>query len=333
MQSITPYRGMTPLMPFLYTHAGYSEMWDKREFHDPGGAAEHLRVHEGGGRQGLDSDPPAPGSEPQVFIFTGANPLRRWPAPQIAREAPVAEARPDRRRQLQGQHLGDEGGPDPADRRLLRARLAQVQPGLPALPRPVREGGRAARRGEAGVGDLRPAGAQDPGARPRARRQQGARLRSAARSISPRSTTVEPRTGSSTRAIPRARSTGSSRRPTPPGTRALRRRRRPGCSRSSRRGEAPIRSTPLARDYRPGRTLYPHARFVEGKEAWPTFSGRQQFLIDHPWYEEVGEALPVHKEPPMAGGDYPLRLTGGHTRWSIHATWRDVAADAAPAAR
>ena len=39
----------------------------------------------------------------------------------------------------------------------------------------------------------------------------------------------------------------------------------------------------------------------------------------------IGERLPVHKEPPRAGGDYPLRMTGGHTRWSIHATWRDSA--------
>jgi hypothetical protein len=29
-------------------------------------------------------------------------------------------------------------------------------------------------------------------------------------------------------------------------------------------------------DYKPGRTLYPHARFVEGKEVWPTL-GRQRF--------------------------------------------------------
>jgi nitrate reductase alpha subunit len=50
--------------------------------------------------------------------------------------------------------------------------------------------------------------------------------------------------------------------------------------------------------------------------------GRQQFLIDHPWYVEAGEALPVHKEPPKAGGDFPIRLTGGHTRWSIHALSR-----------
>ena len=36
--------------------------------------------------------------------------------------------------------------------------------------------------------------------------------------------------------------------------------------------------------------------FVEGKEPWPTLTGRQQFYIDHPWYLETGEALPVHKE-------------------------------------
>ncbi len=35
--------------------------------------------------------------------------------------------------------------------------------------------------------------------------------------------------------------------------------------------------------------------------------------------------LPVHKDPPKAGGDYPLTLSGGHTRWSIHAAWRDDA--------
>ena len=40
-------------------------------------------------------------------------------------------------------------------------------------------------------------------------------------------------------------------------------------------------------------------------------------------YLAAGEELPVHKELPAAGGNYPLRMTGGHTRWSIHAIWRD----------
>jgi nitrate reductase alpha subunit len=76
-------------------------------------------------------------------------------------------------------------------------------------------------------------------------------------------------------------------------------------------------------DYSPDDTYTPHRWFVEDKMAWPTLSGRQHFYIDHPWYAEVGEVLPVHKDPPFARSGLPLRMTGGHTRWSIHAIWRD----------
>jgi DMSO reductase family type II enzyme molybdopterin subunit len=59
---------------------------------------------------------------------------------------------------------------------------------------------------------------------------------------------------------------------------------------------------------------------VESAVPFPTLTGRAQFYIDHPWFLEADEQLPVHKEPPPAGGDHPLQLTGGHPRWSIHAT-------------
>jgi nitrate reductase alpha subunit len=62
--------------------------------------------------------------------------------------------------------------------------------------------------------------------------------------------------------------------------------------------------------------------FHKHKDPWPTLTGRQQFYIDHPWYTEVGEQLAVHKEPVPAGGPYPLRLTGGHNRWSQHSIFR-----------
>ncbi|MBW2241915.1 MAG: molybdopterin-dependent oxidoreductase [Deltaproteobacteria bacterium] len=64
--------------------------------------------------------------------------------------------------------------------------------------------------------------------------------------------------------------------------------------------------------------------FTKYKWSWPTFSGRQQFYIDHPWFLEAGEAHPVHKASPKAGGDYPFRLVSCHSRWSIHSTWRDL---------
>ncbi len=56
---------------------------------------------------------------------------------------------------------------------------------------------------------------------------------------------------------------------------------------------------------------------------YPTLMRRIQFYIDHETYLELGEELPTHKEPPLVGGNYPLVLSGGHTRWSIHAGWRD----------
>ena len=64
------------------------------------------------------------------------------------------------------------------------------------------------------------------------------------------------------------------------------------------------------------------AWFVKHKNPWPTLTGRQQFYIDHPWFMEVGEQFTTHKDPVRAGGNYPLRLVGGHTRWSQHAIFR-----------
>jgi DMSO reductase family type II enzyme molybdopterin subunit len=72
-----------------------------------------------------------------------------------------------------------------------------------------------------------------------------------------------------------------------------------------------------------GETWTPLVKHTRDKEPYPTLTRRIQFYIDHALYLELDEALPRHKEPPKAGGDYPLMLTGGHTRWSIHAQWRD----------
>jgi DMSO reductase family type II enzyme molybdopterin subunit len=77
-----------------------------------------------------------------------------------------------------------------------------------------------------------------------------------------------------------------------------------------------------ATDIKPHETISPHTWHTERKTPWATLSGRIQFYIDHPWYLEFGEELPVHKDPPRSGGDFPITMTGGHTRWSIHSTWR-----------
>jgi len=78
-------------------------------------------------------------------------------------------------------------------------------------------------------------------------------------------------------------------------------------------------------DITPNETITPFTWHTEKKQIYPTLTRRIQFYIDHELYLELGEELPTHKEPPTAGGKYPLVLTGGHTRWSIHAAWRDSA--------
>jgi DMSO reductase family type II enzyme molybdopterin subunit len=78
-----------------------------------------------------------------------------------------------------------------------------------------------------------------------------------------------------------------------------------------------------ATDIKPHDTITCYTWHTEKKTPYPTLTRRIQFYLDHPFYLELGEALPVHKEPPKIGGDYPLVITGGHTRWSIHAAWRD----------
>jgi anaerobic selenocysteine-containing dehydrogenase len=70
-------------------------------------------------------------------------------------------------------------------------------------------------------------------------------------------------------------------------------------------------------------TITPLTNHVLDKVPYPTLSRRMQFYLDQELYLEMGEELPMHKDPPMAGGNYPLMLTGGHARWSIHSSWRD----------
>lgn len=57
---------------------------------------------------------------------------------------------------------------------------------------------------------------------------------------------------------------------------------------------------------------------VEKKLPYPTHTRRAQFYMDHEWFIESGEALPVHKDSPPVGGDHPFHLIGGHARISVH---------------
>ena len=75
----------------------------------------------------------------------------------------------------------------------------------------------------------------------------------------------------------------------------------------------------LAANVQPDKTVTAFEWHVEDGVPFPTLTRRAQFLIDHPWFVEAGEDLPCHKENPAIGGDYPLLVTSGHSRWTIHA--------------
>ena len=79
-----------------------------------------------------------------------------------------------------------------------------------------------------------------------------------------------------------------------------------------------MRSIGNACDIVPGEPVVPLTWHTERKDPYPTLTRRLQFLIDHELFRELGEDLPVHKDQPLAGGNYPLKVTGGHARWSIH---------------
>ena len=68
----------------------------------------------------------------------------------------------------------------------------------------------------------------------------------------------------------------------------------------------------------PNDVITPLRNHTEKGFPFPTYSRRAQFYIDHPWFLEADEALPTHKPNPAMGGDYPLGMTSGHNRWSVH---------------
>jgi anaerobic selenocysteine-containing dehydrogenase len=84
-----------------------------------------------------------------------------------------------------------------------------------------------------------------------------------------------------------------------------------------------IRSLGNACELEMGEPIVPLTWHTEKKEPYPTLTRRIQFYIDHDWYQELDEYLPGHKNCPQAGGDYPLQVTGGHTRWSLHSDFID----------
>ena len=74
-------------------------------------------------------------------------------------------------------------------------------------------------------------------------------------------------------------------------------------------------------DMIPGQVHVPMRDQVELKVPYATTTRRIAFYIDHPYFVEADESLVRCKRPPDIGGHQPMRITGGHVRWSVHANW------------
>jgi DMSO reductase family type II enzyme molybdopterin subunit len=97
--------------------------------------------------------------------------------------------------------------------------------------------------------------------------------------------------------------------------------RKEGIIRFTNVGKLDVIAMHLATDIKPDEPIVPLTYHTAKKIPYPTYNRRMTFYIDHDWFIEAGEQLPVHKDNPKMGGDYPLRMTSGHQRWSIHSIW------------
>jgi len=314
----------TPLMPWLYVHGGYREMWSRPDLADPAlprGMDEYLRLSI---ERGWTKIHPAPDRRPRVFLFTGSNPLRRWPAPQHARR-----------------HLWPRLDLVVAVNFRMSTSARHADLVLPAAAYYEKHGIKYAQSYAPYI--IVSDQATPPLGEAKSEWEIFGRLcqRVAARAEARGVTSVRG-FGDRPHDLRKAYQVytgGGEFDPLDPADplrlmdkilRASPSVGHMGAEEALQLGAVPVvgpaRPTPIyatSSDYDPRDTHWPHAWFVRDKVAWPTLTGRQQFYIDHPWYLEAGESLPLHKDPPGARSRYPLRINGGHTRWSIHAIWRD----------
>jgi len=320
IDKVTHQHAFTASLPFLYVHGGLKEVVDRADFHDPAlprAVADYVR--EATEKKWLRVCPPAD-RPPRVYFFTAVNPLRRWPAPQIVKKTlwPKLELIVNANVRMSSSALeSDVLLPVAAYYERVGIKYAQ------SLVPYVVFADKAVEPMEEAKGEWEMYGLL-------ARKVQE---RAVARKLAP----FQDKYGNSRdycRIYDNWTKDGTFKEDdevavvdhivrSSPVTKGY------TWKDAQEKGALAVQATgtyaphsQICSDYQPGKTLYPHAWFVENKQPWPTLTGRQQFLIDHPWYIEAGESLPVHKDAPAMGGNYPLRLSGGHTRWSIHSIWR-----------
>ncbi|MCC6641724.1 MAG: molybdopterin-dependent oxidoreductase, partial [Deltaproteobacteria bacterium] len=313
---------ITPLMPFLYHHAGYGDLWNQSEHQDPSMQAPLSQYMQEALEKGWIPVHPPPGTRPRVFIFSGSNPLRRWPSPQTAKEHlwPKLDLIVSTNFRWSTSTLNADivlpvaAYYEKYGLKYAVSAMPYIVVSEPATP-PLGESkfdyevfGTLARR----VSErARERGLTTPVKGPKGRpldltkvfddwsmngELDPMNVRPVMDRIFRRSDVV------GNVSIDQALALGA----VPVVTEGTYTLVNQACS-----------------SFTPGDTFTPYRWYREDKLRWPTLTGRMQFLIDHPWFLAGGEALPVHKDSPGMRSGKSLRLTSGHTRWSIHAISRD----------
>ena len=313
------------MIPFLYVHGGYDKLWDREDMADPALPRPLSDYMRDSIKKGWTPMHPPVGSKPRALIFTGGNPLRRWPAPQIAEEIlwPKLELIVSVDVRMSTTNLkADYILPaaayyekfgikyatsychwmvvcDQAVKPLGESRSEWFIFGL--LTKYIAE--RAKQRG---IGKVNTA--------------HGGKLDLTQLytqfSMNGHYDVTDPLDDRKAMED-RIKSMGPALR-----TKTLDQALKDGIVRHDGKGLRFLVEWSTCSDYKENDTLTPYEWQVLEKRAWPTLTGRQQFLIDHEWFVEAGEDLPVHKDSPGSNAKWPLRVSGGHTRWSIHAIWR-----------
>lgn len=317
--------GNTPELLFLYLHGGYKDMWDKPHLQDailPRPLADYVQESID---KGWSKVHPPVGREPRAYIFSGGNPLRRWPSPQIARKHlwPKFEVVVSVNFRMSTSSLfADYVLPVAAYYEKYGIKYAQSYvPYVITSDKATEPLGESKSDWEA-FGLLSRAVADRAQARGvsmvKGFRDQPFDISKAYETHTHKGK-YDPTDPEDPIRLMDAIFSGSPSVGCDSGREAL------------ARGAVPIIGTgrPTLVDqnfstYDPKDTHWPHKDFLDKKIAWPTLTGRQQFYIDHPWFLEAQETLPAYKPPPQANSKFPLRMNGGHSRWSIHSVWRDV---------
>jgi DMSO reductase family type II enzyme molybdopterin subunit len=302
----------TPSHAFLHVHGGLAELQDPASDRaDPTLPRPASRYLDDAFARGWLPVRPAPERPPRVLFVSGSNPLRRWPAPQRVEQVlwpklhtiAVVDFRLSTTALKADLVLPAAGY---YEKRGIKYAIALVpyavigDRAVAPLGESLGEWEIAARLARRIQARARERGLAGPAARLWDRFSEGGRL------------DEQSEEALLDRILSRSAVAG-----------------RIGWREAARRGAVPLASaggwsatSAVGSELEPGGTLSPSRVFVEEKRAWPTLTGRQQFLLEHAWFVEADEALPRWKPLPGDASAFPIRLTGGHARWSIHAIWR-----------